>query len=229
MSRLIPLLSRLLLLSLLVVAVGCQDPNKDAVAQDEAQAAADRIRELQGLYDEADRARIAAEDEAHRLRAQRDQLQAELAGRPEPTPGPQWESIRGGVMTSIEGTVLFDSGKEVLKTTGKQTLDQVARVIREKYPDYDIYVFGHADNEQIRKSGWKDNYELSCQRALSVVRYLKSKGLPQSPAACGWGQYRPVSDNTSASGRRSNRRVEIFALAPDGTEKPVAGTASARP
>lgn len=224
MSRLVWNLTKLLSLTLMVAAVGCNKPTEGPTTEEQAQAAADRINDLKNLYEQENLARIAAEDEAERLRAERDKLAAQLANMPEAQPG-QWMSINGGAMISIEGTVLFDSGKNTLKATGKQTLNDVARVLRDKYPDHDIYVFGHTDSQPILKSGWKDNYELSCERALSVVRHFKGRGLGQFVAACGWGQYRPADDNASTTGRQANRRVEVFALAP---EKPISGSASTR-
>jgi chemotaxis protein MotB len=63
-------------------------------------------------------------------------------------------------------------------------------------------------------SGWKDNWELSAARALSVLRYLvDDKGVgPERVSAIGYGEYRPVSENDSAAGRKLNRRVEIVIL-----------------
>ncbi|RME41480.1 MAG: flagellar motor protein MotB, partial [Planctomycetota bacterium] len=75
--------------------------------------------------------------------------------------------------------------------------------------------FGHTDDTPIRKSGWKDNYELSAQRALAVVRYLGSKGIDfKRLIACACGEHRPRVPNRSAAERARNRRVEIFAVDP---------------
>ena len=104
------------------------------------------------------------------------------------------------------------SSSSSLKSSGRRTLDKVASAINEKFPDYDIYVFGHTDNQPIRKSKWADNDELSCQRALSVVRYLRKTGVSPDMCAGGWGEHRPVADNNSAKARQSNRRVQIFAM-----------------
>ncbi len=227
MSRLTRSTPPLLLLSLLIGLVGCQDPNKDMAGDDQAaQSAADRIRDLEDLLDQAEQDRMTAEDQALALRTERDRLKAELAARGTSEPAAGWESVPGGAMISIEGTVLFGSGKAVIKPTGKQTLDEVARAINEQFPGHDVYVFGHTDNEPIRVSGWKDNYELSCQRALSVLRHLKGKGVMQYVAACGWGEDRPVADNASGQARQANRRVEIFAMAP---QQPITGTVRAGP
>ena len=224
MSHLTRSITRLLLLSLVIAVVGCQDPNEGVNADEQAaRAAADRIKELEELYNDADQSRILAEEDALRLRTELDRLKDELAKRPT-SPAEGWSSVPGGAMTSLDGTVLFDSGKATLRSAGKQTLDRVVRVIMEEFPDHEVYIFGHTDSQPIRKSGWKDNYELSCQRALSVLRHLRDKGAMQYMAACGWGEHRPTADNRTAKAKQANRRVEIFAMAPEAS---IAGSASA--
>lgn len=225
MSRLTQSMVKLLCLTLVVAVVGCQEPT-EGMTEDEqaAQSAAERIKELEDLYDQAHQAQIAAEDEALTLRTERDRLKADLANLRASGPAAGWDSIPGGAMTSIEGTVLFASGKAVLKSGAKNKLAEAARVIVEKFGDHEIYVFGHTDAEPISKSGWKDNYELSCQRALSVVRYFQGQGVTQYMAACGWGDRRPVAKNPPSGRQQANRRVEIFALA---RPQPVTGSVSA--
>jgi flagellar motor protein MotB len=177
-------------------------------------------RQIKDLTDrlraaEADRDRNAAR--IAQLQQQLADAQRKLAEKPEPAPAPGWQNVPGGAMTSIEGTVLFDSGKAVFKPGAKETLDQVARVITEKYPDYDIYVVGNTDNVPIQYSPWKDNLELSVQRALTVTRYLRGALRADNVAAAGWGAARPVADNNTAQGRQENRRVEIYAMRPEET------------
>ncbi|MEP0841315.1 MAG: OmpA family protein, partial [Phycisphaerae bacterium] len=175
-----------------------------------------QIRDLERRLAEAQAARDADEARIRQLQDELARLRQQLATKPEPTPPPDWKSVPGGAMTSIEGTVLFDSGKAVLKPGARQTLDAIARTIRENFMDHDIYVFGHTDNEPIRVSGWKDNYELSAQRALTVVRYLRGAlGAGAEVAAAGWGETRPIAPNTTAEQRQRNRRVEIFAMRPE--------------
>ncbi len=118
-------------------------------------------------------------------------------------------------MIAIPGNVLFAPGKATLRKSGKTALESVASAIRGQYGGKDIFVFGHTDDQPIKKSGWKDNFELSSERALSVVRHLKDRGItPSSLVACGAGEYRPRVPNTSDSNRSQNRRVEIFAVDP---------------
>ena len=77
-----------------------------------------------------------------------------------------------------------------------RALDPVIRTLNSEYPSQDVLVYGHTDNVPIKKSGWKDNFELSTQRALSVVRQLQTRGVsPTRLVAAGCGEHRPVLPN----------------------------------
>ncbi len=78
---------------------------------------------------------------------------------------------------SIEGDVLFDSGKAALKDNAKKSLDKVAAILKEKYPGKYIRVAGFTDTDPIKKSAFKDNYYLGFDRAYSVREYIINKGL----------------------------------------------------
>lgn len=118
-------------------------------------------------------------------------------------------------MIAVEGSVLFAPGKAALLPAGRAALDRITDTIQSRYADKDVFVVGHTDDTPIRKSGWKDNYELSAQRALTVVRHLRSRSLDAARlVACGAGEHRPVAPNTDDTGRSKNRRVEIFAVNP---------------
>ncbi len=208
-------LTRNVCLSLALVAlvgvVGCQEPETGMSVQDQAaQDAAARIADLERQLAQARADRSADQERMLALQNELERLRDQLA---QAKPADGWTSIPGGAMIALEGTVLFDSGKADLRPAGRQALDDVAGAIQSRFAGHDIYIFGHTDNEPIRVSGWKDNYELSTQRALSVLRYLRSRGVPPVVCAGGWGQDRPVASNASATARQANRRVEIFAMA----------------
>ena len=78
---------------------------------------------------------------------------------------------------SIEGDVLFDSGKAGLKESAKKSLDKVAAILKEKYPGKFIRVAGFTDTDPIKKSAFKNNYYLGFDRAYSVREYIINKGL----------------------------------------------------
>ena len=109
--------------------------------------------------------------------------------------------------------VLFDSGKDVLKEESFSSLDKVARILVEEVPGYNIAIEGHTDNEPIKYSGWKSNWELSSHRALSVLYYLENGGIESRRlSAVGYGEYHPVASNDTPEGKQQNRRVEIIIL-----------------
>jgi len=116
--------------------------------------------------------------------------------------------------------VLFDSGKVEIKPEAFSSLDKIAGVLKQNVEDRNIGIEGHTDNEPIKHSGWKSNWELSTSRATSVLHYLvDKKGIsPKRVAAIGYGEYRPVASNDTASGKKQNRRVEIVIL-PKNMEK----------
>lgn len=122
----------------------------------------------------------------------------------------EFDAAAGTITVTVQNTILFDSGKATLKSTTSKELDQVLSVIKQKYASKDIDVVGHTDTDPIVKSSWKDNWELSAQRALSVTRYLIEHGIADKQIradAC--GSARPRVSNASAEGKAQNRRVEI--------------------
>ncbi|MDD5011358.1 MAG: OmpA family protein [Phycisphaerae bacterium] len=120
------------------------------------------------------------------------------------------DSAAGTITVTLPNTILFDSGKASLKGSAKGDLDHIVSVLNDKYRNRMIDVVGHTDADPIRKSSWKDNWELSSQRALSVLRQLNSTGIPDDRIrAIGCGSGKPMAPNTTASGKAKNRRVEI--------------------
>jgi len=159
------------------------------------------------------------EDLDNRLMAALDEvdvLKEQLAERPVPQEtAAGWTPVPGGAMIAIEGNVLYAPGKITLRKEARRTLDAVVSTIQGEYADKDVFVFGHTDDQPIKKSGWMDNYQLSTERALAVVRYLRDRGVsPKRLAACGCGEHRPQVQNMSEVNRTANRRVEVFAIDP---------------
>ncbi len=119
-----------------------------------------------------------------------------------------------GLVITFVADILFDSGKDKIRLEAMPILDKVARVLQENVPEFKVGIEGHSDNEPIKVSGWKSNWELSTARALSVLHYLidQKSLLPQRLSAIGYGEYYPVSANDSKEGKKLNRRVEIVIL-----------------
>jgi len=120
---------------------------------------------------------------------------------------------RGLVITFVS-EIFFDSGKDKVKEGGKITLAKVAEVLNRDVPNSNVAVEGHTDNDPIKYSGWKSNWELSSARALAVLHYLISEGKikPQRLCANGYGEFHPVAPNDTVQNKQKNRRVEIVIL-----------------
>ena len=130
------------------------------------------------------------------------------------------EMAQKGLAIIFLTEVLFDSGKAEIKPEAFPSLDKIASVLEQNVEDRNIGIEGHTDNEPIKHSGWKSNWELSTSRATSVLHYLvDKKGIsPKRVAAIGYGEYRPVTSNDTLAGKKQNRRVEIVIL-PKNMEK----------
>jgi len=121
------------------------------------------------------------------------------------------QMMEKGLVITVVGDVLFDSGKAKIKHSAYPLLDKVAVVLKDNMANFNVGIEGYTDNVPIKHSSWKSNWELSTARALSVLHFLANdKGIsPERLSAIGFGEYRPVSDNDTKEGRKLNRRVEI--------------------
>jgi len=118
----------------------------------------------------------------------------------------------GTITVTVSDALLFDSGKATLKSVTIRELDQVITALKQKYAGKKIIVVGHTDSDPIQRTKdlWKDNWELSTERGLSVTRYLIEHGIPGAAImAAGCGEARPLGSNNNSAGKAKNRRVEI--------------------
>ena len=121
-----------------------------------------------------------------------------------------FDAAAGTITVTLENSILFSSGKADLKSATSKELDHIQSVLGSQYAGKQVDVIGHTDTDPIKKSKWKDNWELSAQRALSVTRYLVERGFSQDQIrAVGCGEARPVASNDSSANKAKNRRVEI--------------------
>jgi outer membrane protein OmpA-like peptidoglycan-associated protein len=103
----------------------------------------------------------------------------------------------------------FESGKDVIKNVSLPSLNALAVLLRSHEKEWKIRLAGHTDNEGSAES----NLLLSEKRAKAVKSYLIKKGVDPSNIITEWyGQSRPVAGNSSAAGRKKNRRVEMTML-----------------
>lgn len=114
------------------------------------------------------------------------------------------------VSLTLKGTFVFTSGSADIKKEAYTTLDKVGMIL-EKYGKSIIEIEGHTDNVPISNSQFANNNELSSFRALAVFDYLliNSNLDPAKLKHSGRGEYVPIADNSTESGRAINRRVEI--------------------
>jgi chemotaxis protein MotB len=120
---------------------------------------------------------------------------------------------KGVVFIDISDKLLFKSGKYEVTKQANAVLGKVAAVLKNQ-PDIEFMVEGHTDNVAYRSGVLLDNWDLSVKRATSVVRILqKQYGLdPAKMAAAGRAEYSPLTDNSSAENRATNRRTRIVIL-----------------
>ena len=118
--------------------------------------------------------------------------------------------IPQGIHLVIGDPALFDSGRAVIKPDILPILNELVEVIHSG--ENLIRVEGHTDNVPIHNPQYEDNWELSIARALSVIRYVKSRQDidPKKLRPVGCGEFHPVATNDSGEGRAMNRRVEIY-------------------
>lgn len=120
------------------------------------------------------------------------------------------------VYTETVGTdVLFSAGRATLTASGKTRLASIASTLRSKYSGLAVRVVGYTDADPIVKTKnlWKDNLDLSANRAMEVTRYLWSKGIPAAQIeTVGMGATHFVASNASKAGKTSNRRVVILVV-----------------
>jgi chemotaxis protein MotB len=117
----------------------------------------------------------------------------------------------GKIYVSLDNSLLFESGKIDIDKKGKIALLEVAESLR-GLTDFDIMVEGHTDNQAMRSSTIKDNWDLSVLRATSVVRYLTTEGniSPLKIIPSGRSKYLPVNIEETKEAYAQNRRIEII-------------------
>lgn len=200
----------------LFLNLGCDTGGKDRNAQmaAENQGLNSRLLECESRLASCDRGYKDLQSQLAAAQRERDELKSQLAQLPTPSEAaPGWTPVPGGAMITIAENLLFPSGKATLLPDARKTLDQIVKTLSSEYAEKDVLVFGHTDNQPIKKSGWEDNWELSSQRSLAVVRHLGEHGINANRlVAAGAGEHWPRSDNKSDQGRQRNRRVEIFAI-----------------
>lgn len=130
-----------------------------------------------------------------------------------------------GFVVSLRELGFFDSGQSVLLPGAANKITRIAKILSRH--GLELRVEGHSDNQPISNAEFRDNWELSTARAMNVLLLMvKQAGFnPTKISVAGYGQYRPIADDSTAEGRRMNRRVDLVVVgsAPAGTAAKVNG------
>ena len=119
--------------------------------------------------------------------------------------------LTGVVYISLADNMLYKSGSYEINDRAAETLSKIAKIIKD-YKDYDVLIEGNTDNVPISRENIRNNWDLSCLRASSVVQALQNDyGVdPKRLTAGGRGEYNPLATNDTALGKQRNRRTQII-------------------
>lgn len=119
-----------------------------------------------------------------------------------------------GLLIRFSDDYLFASGSADLTSKAKIKMDKIGVIIGKKFILHNMRIEGHTDNQPISSKIYPSNWELSSARASSIIRYFVSRfGFMQNLfTAVGFADTRPLADNSTATGKAKNRRVEIMIL-----------------
>ena len=119
--------------------------------------------------------------------------------------------LKGVVYISLADNMLYKSGSYEINDRAAETLSKIAKIIKD-YKDYDVLIEGNTDNVPIKRENIRNNWDLSCLRASSVVQALQNNyGVdPKRLTAGGRGEYNPLQPNTTEVGKQRNRRTQII-------------------
>jgi flagellar motor protein MotB len=212
--------------------IGCnQDKEMLLACQNDRNILKQRNEELQTqiAQAESDKQRLASErasadDDLRRTQADLadardriDQLQARLDQQPSTPAGSSvatakdWTATAFGDRVTVGSDVLFAPGRASLTAAGQRRLATLAADLKTTYAGLPVRVYGHTDTDPIRRTKhlWKDNLDLSANRAMAVTRYLISRGVdPERVETIAMGPYHPMAN------KQQSRRVEIFVVKP---------------
>ena len=107
--------------------------------------------------------------------------------------------LKGVVYISLADNMLYKSGSYEINDRASETLSKIAKIIKD-YKDYDVLVEGNTDPVPISRTNIRNNWDLSCLRASSVVQALQNQ----------YGEYNPITTNDSDLGKQRNRRTQII-------------------
>ncbi|HEX8023935.1 flagellar motor protein MotB [Mucilaginibacter sp.] len=119
--------------------------------------------------------------------------------------------LKGVVYISLSDNMLYKSGSYEVSDKAGATLSKIAKIITD-YSTYDVLIEGNTDNVPISQKNIRNNWDLSALRASSVVQALQTTYQvdPKRLTAGGRGEYNPIADNSTPTGKAQNRRTQII-------------------
>jgi len=119
--------------------------------------------------------------------------------------------LKGVVYISLSDNMLYKSGSYEISDKAGATLSKIAKIITD-YSNYDVLIEGNTDNVPISQKNIRNNWDLSALRASSVVQALQNNYQvdPKRLTAGGRGEYNPIADNSTPTGKAQNRRTQII-------------------
>jgi chemotaxis protein MotB len=171
------------------------------------EALSDAAQGLEHLQTTLDETRVQKDHEAAEFAALKKQLEQELNQTQV-----QVTLLKNQMrVINLTSEVLFNSGSAQIKPAGQKVLALIASTLS-SYPNRQVFIEGHTDDIPMNKNGaYRSNWELSSARAISAVEILRGDNQvsPERLKVVGHGEFKPVTSNETAEGRRLNRRIEI--------------------
>jgi chemotaxis protein MotB len=187
-----------------------------AAVPDDAVATAQSLQSQQAAAAQAQQAQAQAQAAARRQQASMEAVRKRIVAALkkqglDDAVQFQTKEQRGLVVNIVTDRVLFDLGEATLRPQGAKVLDAIAPALKD-LPN-EMVIEGHTDNLPISDARFASNWELSTQRATTVLRHLLTRGLAaRKVAAAGYADQRPLARDSSAGSRARNRRVAIVIL-----------------
>ncbi|MES2253356.1 MAG: peptidoglycan-binding protein [Pseudomonadota bacterium] len=185
------------------------------------QALLEKVEELNHFNEQinglkASNATLSKENDIHKSLTRIGQYRSEFFGKLQKVLGNRADIRVVGDRFVFQSEVLFGKASADLGAEGQKGLDLLVTALKEisasipKELPWILRIDGHTDHLPIRSPQYPSNWELSSARAIAVVKYLISKGIPESHlVAAGFGQHQPLSDGKDEKELAKNRRIEF--------------------
>lgn len=188
-----------------------------------------QLADINGRLADAEGRLAAAQAEVDRFNRDRDELQSRLVANQSALEEKmrEMEELQSrlgsdvevgaageGITLTILNELLFPVGRADLSSEGEAVLSRTADIIREIYPDRNLVIEGHTDNQPIQRSQWRSNWELGSARALAVLHHMIDREAfsPGRLASVSYGETRPKASNATPEGQAINRRAVIVIM-----------------